>query len=257
MKILLPSILILSAVFLLQFPQIQCFKAAIPMDLAENSLDDQYVRCESKMLKLVKEKYLPSELQNTPNFKNVWETAKKSMVKKKRMPLNLEQATAIYAYTMDVYNTFNEKVRNGGKHYKAFPFKSLHFYLTDALKTLRSKQSKCYDVFRGVQDPFTANEGAIVRFGQFASTSLVKRVAENFGNGTLFAIKTCLGVPIEEYSDNQSEKEVLIPPFEKFKVLKVYGNQIHLARIPDKKSNSNCLGVPKECSCREGLCCIS
>ncbi|KAK1153853.1 erythroblast NAD(P)(+)--arginine ADP-ribosyltransferase-like [Acipenser oxyrinchus oxyrinchus] len=184
------------------------------MDLAENSLDDQYVRCERKMLKLVKEKYLPSELQNTPNFKNVWETAKKSMVKKRRM-LNLEQATAIYAYTMDVYNTFNEEVRKGGKHYKAFP---------------------------GVQGQFTALEGTTVRFGQFASTSLDKNVAKEFGNGTLFVIHTCLGVPIEEYSDNQSEKEVLIPPFEKFKVLKVNGNQIHLARIANKTSNFNCLG---------------
>ncbi|KAK6458498.1 NAD(P)(+)--arginine ADP-ribosyltransferase 1-like, partial [Huso huso] len=224
------------------FFQIQCFKAPITMDLAKNSLDDQYVRCERKMLKLVKEKYLPSELQNTPNFKNVWETAKKSMVKKKRMSLNLEQATAIYAYTMDVYNTFNEEVRKGGKHYEAFPFKSLHFYLTEALKTLRSKKGKCYDVFRGVQGQFTALEGTTVRFGQFASTSLDKNVAKEFGNGTLFIIHTCLGVPIEEYSDNQSEKEVLIPPFEKFKVLKVDGIQIHLARIANKTSNFNCLG---------------
>ncbi|KAK6469012.1 NAD(P)(+)--arginine ADP-ribosyltransferase 1-like [Huso huso] len=242
MKNLVPSILILSAVILLEFPQIRCFKAPITMDLAENSLDDQYVRCERKMLKLVTLKYLPSELQNTPNFKNVWETAKKSMVKKKRMSLNLEQATAIYAYTMDVYNTFNEEVRKGGKHYEAFPFKSLHFYLTDALKTLRSKKGKCYDVFRGVQGQFTALEGTTVRFGQFASTSLDKNVAKQFGNGTLFIIHTCLGVPIEEYSDNQSEKEVLIPPFEKFKVLKVDGNQIHLARIANKTSNFNCLG---------------
>ncbi|KAK1153852.1 erythroblast NAD(P)(+)--arginine ADP-ribosyltransferase-like [Acipenser oxyrinchus oxyrinchus] len=43
MKNLVPSILILSAVILLEFPQTQCFKASIPMDLAGNSLDDQYV----------------------------------------------------------------------------------------------------------------------------------------------------------------------------------------------------------------------
>ncbi|XP_058864338.1 erythroblast NAD(P)(+)--arginine ADP-ribosyltransferase-like [Acipenser ruthenus] len=246
MKNLVPSILILSAVILLEFPQTQCFKASKPMDLAGNSLDDQYVGCRKEMLKIVNKKYLSSEFKKNPDFKNAWDTAKKTMKKKKQKALKLEQAMAIYVYTMDaVHDQFNKAVREGGTHYKDFPFKSLHFLLTDALNTLRSQKGKCYKVFRGVTKKSTAVVGAIVRFGQFASTSVDKNVAKEFGTTTVFEIHTCLGVLIEEYSDNPYEEEVLIPPFEKFKVLNVKGNQIQLEHIPDKTSNFNCLGVKK------------
>ncbi|XP_041091743.1 NAD(P)(+)--arginine ADP-ribosyltransferase 2-like [Polyodon spathula] len=246
MKILLPSILILSAVILLQFAQIQCFKASIPMDLAGNSLDDQYVGCRKEMLKIVNKKYLSSELKKNPDFKNAWSIAKKENKNQKQKVLKPEQAMAIYVYTMDaVHDPFNKAVREGGTNYKAFPFKSLHFLLTDALNTLRSKEAKCYNVFRGDTKKSTTDVGAIVRFGHFASTSLDKNVAKEFGTRTVFEIKTCLGVLIQEYSDNPDEEEVLIPPFEKFKVLNVKGNQIQLEHIPDKTSNFNCLGVKK------------
>ncbi|KAK1150610.1 erythroblast NAD(P)(+)--arginine ADP-ribosyltransferase-like [Acipenser oxyrinchus oxyrinchus] len=237
------SILLLSAAALLELPQIQCDPTTIPMNMAVNATDDQYDGCRDTMLKNVKKTLLPSELDKNPKFKNAWKTAQDKMMKQDHTGLSLDQATAIYLYTMDdVHKDFNRAVKTGGTNYSQFQFKAWHFHLTDALNTLKSNKLKCYDVFRGDELRFTAVKDAIVRFGQFASTSVNKHVAESFGTGTLFTIRTCLGVSIKKYSAFSNEKEVLIPPFEKFKVMEVHGKEIRLENIEDKKSNFNCRG---------------
>ncbi|MGH0154968.1 UNVERIFIED_CONTAM: hypothetical protein FKN15_028677 [Acipenser sinensis] len=212
--------------------------------MAEDALDDQYVNCSDKTIQQIKN-YLQSELENNPTFGNAWQIALINVTKlikeKKITELSLEQATAIYVYTMkDVYSEFNRAVRTGGKNYTMFPFKAWHFYLTDALKRLRSNKEKCYKVYRGVKLHFTTAAGNIVRFGQFASTSINKNKAKEFGEKTLFTITTCLGVPIEKYSAFHTEKEVLIPPFERFKVIVVRRKRIKMKNIENQKSNFNC-----------------
>ncbi|RXM92248.1 Erythroblast NAD(P)(+)--arginine ADP-ribosyltransferase [Acipenser ruthenus] len=213
------------------------------MDMAEDALDDQYDGCRDEMLKHVNETLLPSELNKNPALEKAWKIAQDKMMKQGHTGLSLVQATAIYLYTMeDVHKDFNAAVKTGGTNFSQFQFKALHFHLTDALNTLKSNKLKCYDVYRGVDVPFTAVKDAIVRFGQFASTSVKKHVAEGFGTGTLFRIKTCLGVSIKKYSAYSNEKEVLIPPFERFKVMEVNGKEIRLENIEDHKSYFNCRG---------------
>ncbi|MGH0118524.1 UNVERIFIED_CONTAM: hypothetical protein FKN15_015202 [Acipenser sinensis] len=226
--------------------RIQC-DSAILMDLAEESLDDQYIGCRNEMLKTVEETHLPSELNRDAEFQSAWKRAGKEMGERIQTKLNSEQATAIYVFTMNaVYKEFNRAVRTGGTNYTEFPFKALHFHLTDALKTLKSMKPKCYEVFRGVKN-HTKVVGNIVRFGQFTSTSVNKSVAERFGKETLFTIRTCLGASIKKYSAYSNEKEVLIPPFEKFKVMEVNGTEIRLENIEDHESYFNCLGDSCEC----------
>ncbi|MGH0174554.1 UNVERIFIED_CONTAM: hypothetical protein FKN15_068305 [Acipenser sinensis] len=223
------------------FFQLQC-DCTILMDLAEESLDDQYVGCRNEMLKTVQETHLPSELNRDAAFQSAWKMAGKEMGQRIQSKLSSEQATAIYVFTMNaVYKKFNRAVRTGGTNYTEFPFKALHFHLTDALKTLKSMKPKCYEVFRGVKN-HTKVVGNIVRFGQFTSTSVNKSVAERFGKETLFTIRTCLGASIKKYSAYSNEKEVLIPPFEKFKVMEVNGTEIRLENIEDHESYFNCLG---------------
>ena len=154
--------------------------------------------------------------------------------------LRRDQATAMLAYTMEgkLYHQFNNATRGDGisrQHYlRSFPFKTLHFLLSRALHTLRESQpQQCYNVYRGVKGTrFTAQQGQVVRFGQFTSTSLKEKVAEGFGIDTFFFVNTCYGVPIMEFSDYPDENEVLIPPCEQFEVTTVtYKNgrsEIHL-----------------------------
>lgn len=227
-------------------------KCVVPLDMARNSLDDQYIGCEDNMSNKVKSVYLGKELADKKiDFKTGWNFGIQYMTKNPHPHLTLEQATAIYAYTMNtpLFCQFNTAVRNGGgSNYNTFPFKALHFYLTTALTILhREQNSGCRDVFRGETISRTVKVGEIVRFSQFASCSVDKDRAKSFAgkDGTVFSINTCQGVPITEYSSKKYEEEVLIPPYEKFKVQSVKGNEITLSAVKgDTKSVNNCLAVP-------------
>uniref|UniRef100_A0A8B9SHH6 NAD(P)(+)--arginine ADP-ribosyltransferase n=1 Tax=Anas platyrhynchos TaxID=8839 RepID=A0A8B9SHH6_ANAPL len=158
--------------------------------------------------------------------------------------LRREYAVAVLEYTANtgLYSQFNTAVREGGRsrgyYLQSFPFKTLHFLLTEALHTLRNAQGhRCYNVYRGVKGiHFTAHRHQTVRFGHFASASLQK-------NDTLFFVYTCYGVPIWNFSFYPNEKEVLIPPYEVFKVTDVThypnGTHIHL-RSHGARTTYNC-----------------
>ncbi|KAK6468577.1 erythroblast NAD(P)(+)--arginine ADP-ribosyltransferase-like [Huso huso] len=239
------SILLLSAAALLEFPQIKCEDPikTIEMNMAEDALDDQYQGCRETMLKNINTTHLPSELNKNPALRKAWKIAQRETKRQRHKELSLEQATAIYVYTMDdVYSAFNAAIRTGGCVTANFRSKALHFHLTDALKALRPNKNTCYDVFRGVKLKFKTAKDKTVRFGQFASASLNQSEAEGFGKGTLFVIRTCLGVSIKKYSERSKQEEVLIPPFERFKVMEVKGTEIPLQNITDHESYFNCRG---------------
>ncbi|XP_056341813.1 erythroblast NAD(P)(+)--arginine ADP-ribosyltransferase-like isoform X2 [Oenanthe melanoleuca] len=214
------------------------------LDMAPDSFDDQYRGCGLAM----KEELLAlksSELQKNSRFAEVWPKAISMwhFWGSRVSPLSSkDQAIAIMAYTMEgLYKEFNDQVRVAGRspvsYRDKFHFKTLHFLLTDALATLRVKQGqKCRCVFRGVKKyKFKAKVGDTVRFGQFASSTLCENVIHDFGNSTVFKVQTCHGAYIRNFSRYPIEEEVLIPPFEKFKVTKVIEGtenvQIHLDSI--------------------------
>ncbi|XP_005062376.1 PREDICTED: NAD(P)(+)--arginine ADP-ribosyltransferase 2-like [Ficedula albicollis] len=200
-----------------------------PLDMAPNSFDDQYRGCGSAMMeKLPALNY--SEFQKNPLFAKGWPKAVHLWRLKgyPQYPLSSSaQAIALMAYTMDdLYEQFNNNVSVAGRSPQAyrdsFHFKTLHFLLTDALATLRDAQGQqCHCVYRGVDKyKFEANVGDTVRLGRFTSTSVCKGVAQRFGSTTAFVVRTCYGPKIKAFSKYPSEEEVLIPPFEKFKVTK-------------------------------------
>ncbi|XP_032921747.1 erythroblast NAD(P)(+)--arginine ADP-ribosyltransferase-like [Catharus ustulatus] len=215
-----------------------------PLDMALDSFDDQYQGCVPAM-----RAELPalncSEFENNPLFAKVWPkaVAKWQSEGSPVSPLSSSaQAIAIMAYTMsDLYRRFNKKVREAGRspqeYRDNFHFKTLHFLLTNALATLRAAQGQqCRWVYRGVRMyKFKAKVGDIVRFGQFASSTIHKNVSKKFGTTTMFKVKTCQGADIQAYSYYSDEAEVLIPPFEEFKVTKVIEKgekvEIHLDSI--------------------------
>ncbi|XP_027321159.3 erythroblast NAD(P)(+)--arginine ADP-ribosyltransferase isoform X2 [Anas platyrhynchos] len=212
------------------------------MDMAWDSFDDQYQDCSRKMEEKL-ETVNRTEFKNKV-YKDTWKNASEHWQKQwgnsnRPQVLPQEQAVAVLAYTHrgDLSNQLNKATHKGGRspeHYlESFPFKTLHFLLTEAVHTLQKTQSpKCNSVYRGTTDRFTAQLEETVRFGQFTSTSLDMKVARSFGNDTFFFVKTCYGVSIENFSFNPKQKEVLVPPYEVFKVTNVIhhtkGTDIHL-----------------------------
>ncbi|NXL85085.1 NRT2 ribosyltransferase, partial [Alectura lathami] len=210
----------------------------VPMDMALSSFDDQYWGCRNRMEAELKE-LNRTEFANNRVYAENWRRAAVIWRKQQRnaahpQVLTRDQAIAVLAYTLksSLHCQFNAATREGGsssEHYlRSFHFKTLHFLLSQALQRLRESQPpspRCHHVYRGVRDVrFTARRHQTVRFGHFASTSLQKKVAQRFGQGTFFEVETCYGVPIKHFSNFSRENEVLIPPFETFNVTSIARN---------------------------------
>ncbi|XP_050840202.1 erythroblast NAD(P)(+)--arginine ADP-ribosyltransferase-like [Serinus canaria] len=222
----------------------------VPLDMAQDSFDDQYLKCRDKMTEKLRELKRSDFLKNHTFFERIWTNAMAECQTRGcySSSLTKDQAVALMAYTMgDLYDPFNAAVRTAGKSSQEyrdnFHFKTLHFLLTQALQKLRSP-AKCLDVFRGVDRyQFEVKTGAKVRFGQFTLSSLDKTVAKRYGTDTMFEVHTCQGADIHNFSFNQREKEVLIPPFETFEVTKVKmeGSTLNIGlRSTGNSSNYDC-----------------
>ncbi|KAM5223633.1 T-cell ecto-ADP-ribosyltransferase 2-like [Hipposideros larvatus] len=202
---------------------------SVPLDMADDALDDQYLGCTEEMDTKAPQ-VLKEELKLNSNFKIQWELAKKrwKQVNKKSYPkeFNDFHGIAIMAYTGErIHKELNEAVRKYRQNQKNFQFKAFHYYLTRALQLLHT--GKCHTVYRGTPRKYSYSKGN-VRFGQFASSSKKKSVAVKFAGkmGTVFTIKTCSGVDIEQLSFYRDESEILIPVYEEFqKVTKLSSNE--------------------------------
>ncbi|KAM4907566.1 NAD(P)(+)--arginine ADP-ribosyltransferase 2-like [Sylvia borin] len=223
----------------------------VPLDMAKNSFDDQYLECSENMSKNLLELQVSDFCKNYEFARN-WAKAMAQWQKQGSIsyPLTPDQAIAVLAYTMNtmtLYKEFNDAVREAGsssqKYRNEFHFKSLHFLLTSALQTL-GYPNNCKNVFRGVKNyHFDVKKDDEVRFGQFASTSLSENVAQGFGQDTMFKVYTCHGVDIQKFSMYPDQKEVLIPPFETFKVTGVHKehNTMHIELHSNRNfSNYKC-----------------
>ncbi|KAA0706068.1 Erythroblast NAD(P)(+)--arginine ADP-ribosyltransferase [Triplophysa tibetana] len=191
------------------------------LDMETNSADDRYNGCAGNMSNLVKTQYLIKELNGSPTFKKTWEDG---VLYHTRPEDNLttNHSVAIYVYTSDsVYVEFNENVRIGKEKYKdrTYTWYSLQFLLTEAIQILKKTQKECKKTYRGTDKMFEKNVvDSKVRFGRFASSSLEIAIAKSYGNVSCFEINTCHGADVTKFSKVKKEKEVLIPPYEKFKV---------------------------------------
>ncbi|KAM3822078.1 NAD(P)(+)--arginine ADP-ribosyltransferase 2-like [Vipera latastei] len=199
--------------------QVLCLQK-IPLDMSRNCVDDQYIGCHHKKeFKVQKPGYVPIPLK----YMSIWNLARGYWAKLGSSvgKINPIYGTAVVAYTIGwgLDRDFNNAVRNAGKSkysYNQFAFKDFFFLLTKFVQA-RKIADKCYEVFRGINGiRFDVHSKQRVRFGQFASSSLVKEKAQNFGQDTFFSIKTCHGVPIYDLSYYPHEMEVLIPPYETF-----------------------------------------
>uniref|UniRef100_K7EX16 NAD(P)(+)--arginine ADP-ribosyltransferase n=1 Tax=Pelodiscus sinensis TaxID=13735 RepID=K7EX16_PELSI len=209
------------------------------MDMVPDAFDDQYIGCAKEMDGKVPgllEKEKPMSLL----FRTVWDASEGNWQKVKpdlSLPPDFkdEHGRAIVAYTDNAfYRVFNDAVKSTGtsrdNYMTSFHFKAFHYYLTRALQLLRGKCDETYKmaVYRGVTDiRFQYSGSDPIRFGQFASSSIQKQVAEVFGTDTFYTIHTCFGVDIRNFSKYQEEEEVLIPVHEMFYVVPEKGSKIN------------------------------
>ncbi|XP_026095709.1 NAD(P)(+)--arginine ADP-ribosyltransferase 2-like [Carassius auratus] len=224
-----------------------------PLDMANNSVDDQYENCRDRMAEKVEKVFLNKEKNNSPGFKIAWEKAGSFV--KNHDNLSKNNLIALYVYSdSNVYTHFNPDTRSGNKQYQQQTYKwySLHFLLTEAVQILKTKeQNACYHTYRRTKVEFSKDVlNKEVRFGQFASSSINRdKGAKIFGTVSCFEIYTCEGADITKYSKLGHEKEVLIPPYEKFKVTavkrrtnepKLWCETVYVLKSTGTRSDLNC-----------------
>ncbi|XP_064818071.1 NAD(P)(+)--arginine ADP-ribosyltransferase 2-like [Oncorhynchus masou masou] len=212
---------------------------SVPLDMVPNSVDDKYKHCTEKMYKKVQEEYLPKESSTEGFFKQAWMKAEgcatiekvkkrfdkdKSKYNPKELPH--DHIKAICAYSggqTKIYPEFNQAVRTSRTEYTtSFQFHSLHFLLTDAIRLLKLNQKSCHTTYRRSNMEFVSKVNKVIRFGFFASSSLDKGISTKFGDKSCFEIKTCFGADLKSFPNlGNHEKEVLIPPYEVFRVTAV------------------------------------
>lgn len=231
----------------------------VQLDMAPDSVDDMYAGCKDQMKSKVKTEYLPNEKNANSQFRKAWEAAEKRF-KKKSITLGREQIVALYVYSFaegNVYRDFNNAVRNQKSVYiTRFGYHALHFYLTDAIQTLNARKRRCYTGIRGVDKSFSQDVlNKEIRFGSFASSTMAGyKVAKKFGDKSCFEIYTCFGADISLFSKFEMEAEVLIPPYEVFKVTEIIKRSeqknlqcevVYKLSSTGTLSNLNCTLFPK------------
>uniref|UniRef100_A0A8C9YUG3 NAD(P)(+)--arginine ADP-ribosyltransferase n=1 Tax=Sander lucioperca TaxID=283035 RepID=A0A8C9YUG3_SANLU len=187
--------------------------SVLPLDMAQNSVDDMYNGCQQAMKEKVKKEYLQNEKEADKAFRDIWDKS----VSDVHIPfwrwftevLKKKQIVAVRTYTDDsVFRDFNDAVQTQGPQYKTtFRYHALHFLLTTAIQ---------------INEYFSQDvENKEIRFGRFTSASQGGYADKMFGEKSCFEIFTCMGADISRYSKYLNEAEVLIPPYEVFKVVKI------------------------------------
>ncbi|XP_055012785.1 ecto-ADP-ribosyltransferase 5-like [Boleophthalmus pectinirostris] len=200
----------------------------IPLSMMDKSVDDMYDDCSKEMAKKVKNVYFPREMKNNTLFKSAWENKEKNATteyEKSHKTLTKKQIQALLVYTEEapkVYKPLNVAVRDSAAKYGTDKFKyhALHYWLTTAIQKLNSAKTCQTTYRRSPRLTFTGKLNQEIRFGQFTSTSFNPNLI-SFGTITCFQIKTCLGASIKDYSSIPNEDEVLIPPYEMFKITQI------------------------------------
>ncbi|XP_067310515.1 erythroblast NAD(P)(+)--arginine ADP-ribosyltransferase-like [Pseudorasbora parva] len=247
MLLIIEALLIISAA-LGQDHRVAADKEPYPLDMAVNSTDDEYDGCTENMTRLVETEYLKRELaMSKSSFKEAWQEAE---IKHRKPENNLTRnhSIAMYVYTdRKVYFVFNNDTHHGKHSYtnKTYEWYSLYFLLTKAIQILKQTQDKCIVSYRNTNVKFNKNVlNTIVRFGSFTSSSYNFKNKTIFGNVSCFEINTCYGANVSKYSKLPHEKEVLIPPYEMFRVTNIKSRSdcetVYTLNSTGKQSDLNC-----------------
>ncbi|XP_036372754.1 ecto-ADP-ribosyltransferase 5-like [Megalops cyprinoides] len=194
------------------------------MSMSPSAVDDQFSGCRAEMREKVMGKggLLEQELKSNVAFREVWRSIKCG----KTIPGGRQEHTlAMQVYThaskkflSDFDSAVESRGANNGVDSSSFPYKSLHFLLTEALQLLQTSQ--CHTVSHSSEHRYGARVGEEVRFGRFVSTM----TGESHAAGTLFHITSCAAVKVARAvvkanrACSINETELLVPPFEVFMV---------------------------------------
>ncbi|KAM4603894.1 ecto-ADP-ribosyltransferase 4-like [Polymixia lowei] len=196
----------------------------LPLNMATDSIDDMYDGCRSEAAGVI-DQFGVFEWHVNRNFSRAWAFVEKQAKKPAHKHLGEDHAKVLYMYTNDkleqIQRDFDKAVKSGRHTYSTYGFKYhyLYFYLTDAIQVLRQNQTLCRTSYHRTGTYFDRNiVNREIRFGTFTLATSSKDSFDFSGNVSCFQIFTCFGAKITYYSASNQKGQVLIPPYEVFKV---------------------------------------
>lgn len=172
-----------------------------------------------------------------------------------------EESLAVMLYTSTSVNgEFNMILRDGIRHQYDIPQQVLHYHLISALERLRVLQTLPRVLYRGDQNSYQhLSQGDKVQLAGFTSAVYNLTIATRIRRygGSLFVLKGVgFGAAITKLSLYPDEAEILIPPYESFRITKVTkyakGPVIELTSIGEtcgrksQQTGSQCCRQPVE-----------
>uniref|UniRef100_UPI003AAE54E5 T-cell ecto-ADP-ribosyltransferase 2-like n=1 Tax=Centroberyx gerrardi TaxID=166262 RepID=UPI003AAE54E5 len=200
---------------------------ALPLDMATDSIDDMYDGCRSEAAAMIDQLGV-FEWHVNKMFSIAWALVEKKAKKPAHKDLGEDHATVIYMHTdvkiKGIQQEFSKAVKTGKHEYRPYRFKYhyYYFYLTDAVQVLRRNQTSCRTTYHRTGRHFNQNVvHKEMRFGAFTLTASSKDSFGFFGDVSCFEIYTCFGAEVTYYSAIDQEGQVLIPPYEAFRITDV------------------------------------
>uniref|UniRef100_A0A3B5KQ02 NAD(P)(+)--arginine ADP-ribosyltransferase n=1 Tax=Takifugu rubripes TaxID=31033 RepID=A0A3B5KQ02_TAKRU len=164
------------------------------------------------------------------NFSQAWSNAEQKATTPEHRYMQKQHSVAIYMYTQAVRRPGGTVLTAAEGPEKQLTSESqpLFAYLSEAIQILKHSQRLCHTTSYPSLNLNTS--GKLLRFGT--------------GN-TCFQVHTCFGVDISHYSALEEDGQVLIPPYEVFKVTHVSSDPRRGEFTHKLESNLNCIQISR------------
>lgn len=197
----------------------------LSLDMATDSIDDMYDGCRAEAASMI-DQFGVFEWHVNNYFSYAWALNERNAKKPVHKHLKEDHAVALYTYTrvQEIRRRFNKAVQTGKQRYSTcgFMFHYFYFYLIDAIQLLHHNQTACRTTYYRTRKQFDRDViNTNMRFGSFIWTASRKQSFHFNGNISCFEINSCFGADITDYSATKQMGQVLIPPYEVFKITDV------------------------------------
>lgn len=206
----------------------------IEEDLTYELNDD----CRSKV-RVVTDAAIMQTWDTKTNFSQAWSNAEQKAREPAHKYMEKHHSVAIYMYTDIMLQPVKTANRSGKRPKEIFKPRSLYFSLSETIQILRHSQVTCLSTSYKTETLLHLNiSDKLIRF----STFVLGSDGGNFTrNASCFEVHTCFGADITHYSALKVNSQVLIPPYEVFKVTDTEMDTQRCKVVYRLKSNLNCV----------------
>lgn len=202
---------------------------------------DVYGECRSEPT-VVTDEATVQALNTSADFRRAWSKAEEKAKAPVHSYLKRRHAVAIYMYTgllKPVQRHLQAEGRRGKPRKRRFDSDSLRTDLSETLQILKHSQVMCLHTALAAETLSSPNiSDRLVRFSTFTLGSDRKHLTQN---ASCFLVHTCFGADVSHYSASKESSQVLIPPYEVFRVVGVWRNS-HRCKVAYRlESNPNCV----------------